>query len=148
MQRVLTLQNLVATAKSNFVTVVRSSVCKHFVGAGSQQQRLSGEWKALTRGKKSALELLPVFEALVSEMELSGMGKSDRDLLLTYLALIPPAYRADVLKDRRAYTLADGSPSGLRGVETSPSGLRGVETGREAHRLVVKLEEADSGSKA
>ena len=71
-------------------------------GLLEKQQRLNGEWMALSRGKKTALEFLPVFEALVSEMELSGMGKSDRDLLLTYLSLIPPAYRADVLKDRRA----------------------------------------------
>lgn len=60
-------------------------------GLLEKQQRLSGEWKILTRGKKSALEFLPVFEALASEMELSGMGQSDRDLLLGCLALIPPA---------------------------------------------------------
>ena len=77
-------------------------------------------------------------DIIVSEMELAGMGKPDRDLLLGYLALIPPAHRADVLKDRRAYDSADGLSSVVRG----------VETWREAHKIVVKLEEADSGSRA
>ena len=79
-----------------------------------------------------------MFESLVSGMELSGMGKSDRDLLLGYLALIPPAHRPGVLKDRRAYPLSDGAMSVPRS----------VETWREAHRVLVKLEEADTGSKA
>ena len=74
----------------------------------------------------------------VSEMELAGMGKSDRDLLLGYLGLIPANHRPDVLKDRRSYANADGTMSVPRC----------VETWREAHRVLVKLEEADSSSKA
>ena len=72
-------------------------------GLLEKQQRLNGEWKNLSRGRKTALEFMPVFESLVSEMELAGMGKSDRDLLLGYLGLIPPNHRPDVLKDRRSY---------------------------------------------
>ena len=30
----------------------------------------------------AALEFQPVFESLAAEMEMSGMGKSERDLLL------------------------------------------------------------------
>ena len=84
------------------------------------------------------MEFLPVFESLLAKMELAGMGKSDRDLRLTYLALIPPGHRPDVLKVRRSYPLSD----------CTTSATRGVETWREAHRVLVKLEEADAGSKA
>ena len=42
-----------------------------------KQQRLNAEWRNLGRGKKTALEFLPQFEKIVSEMELAGMGKSD-----------------------------------------------------------------------
>ena len=66
------------------------------------------------------------------------MGKSDRDLLLTYLSLAPPGQRPDVLKHRRYYPLSDGTTQAPRG----------VEAWREAHRVLVKLEEADTGSKA
>eukprot|EP00959_Pyramimonas_sp_CCMP1952_P177494 3710196-Pyramimonas_sp.AAC.1 len=65
------------------------------------------------------------------------MGKSDRDLLLGYLALIPPARRAEVLKDRRVYQRSGAQPE-----------VRGVETWREAHRVLLKLEEAESSAKA
>ncbi|MDA8582659.1 hypothetical protein N9L68_00470, partial [bacterium] len=98
-------------------------------GLLEKQQRLNGEWKVLARGKKSALEFRPILESLVSEMELSGMGKSYRDLLLGYLARIPPAHRSDVRKDRRGYTSVDGSTSAPRGAGAC----------REAHRLVVEL---------
>eukprot|EP00974_Lingulodinium_polyedra_P014501 1404028-Lingulodinium_polyedra.AAC.1 len=70
-------------------------------------------------------------------MEMAGMGKPDRDLLLGYLALIPPLHRGDVLKDRRTYVRPDGQPE-----------VRGVETWREAHRVLLKLEEADLSAKA
>ena len=91
----------------------------------------------MCRGEKTALAFLPVFESLVAEMEIAGMGKSDRDLLLGYLALIPPAHRGDILKDRRAYETAD-----------SICTVRGVSTWREAHRVLVRLEQAESSSLA
>ena len=69
-------------------------------GLLEKQQRLNGEWTNLSRGRKTALEFMPVFESLVSEMELAGIGKSDRDLLLRYLGLIPANHRPDVLRDR------------------------------------------------
>eukprot|EP00974_Lingulodinium_polyedra_P111231 10758573-Lingulodinium_polyedra.AAC.1 len=85
-------------------------------GLLERQQRFNNEWKTLSRGRLSALEFQPVFEGLVSEMEMAGMGKPDRDLLLGYLALIPPLHRGDVLNDRRTYVRPDGQPE-VRGVE-------------------------------
>ena len=41
----------------------------------AKQQRLNNDWKALSRGKLSALDFQPVFETMVAEMELAGMGK-------------------------------------------------------------------------
>ena len=72
-------------------------------GLLEKQQRLNGEWRTLSRGRQSALEFQATFENIVSEMELAGMGKSDRDLLLGYLAATPQRYRAAVLGDRRVY---------------------------------------------
>ncbi|CAK0835569.1 unnamed protein product [Prorocentrum cordatum] len=106
-------------------------------GLLEKQQRLNAEWRTLSRGKMSALEFQATFENIVAEMELAGMGKSDRDLLLSYLALIPPSHRAEVLKDRRVYQRSGAQPE-----------VRGVETWREAHRVLLKLEEAESSAKA
>ena len=41
-------------------------------GVLEKQQRLSREWAELKRGKKTALEVLPIFDSMVSEMELAG----------------------------------------------------------------------------
>ena len=94
-----------------------------------KQQRLNWEWKTLSRGRKTALEFMPVLESLVSVMELAGMGKTDREFLLGYLGLIPPYlglipsnHRPDVLKDRRAYPMADG-----RSLEEWKRGGRPIE---------------------
>ncbi|CAK0832647.1 unnamed protein product [Prorocentrum cordatum] len=106
-------------------------------GLLEKQQRLNAEWRTLSRGKMSALEFQATFENIAAEMELAGMGKSDRDLLLGYLALIPPAHRAEVLKDRRVYQRSGAQPE-----------VRGAETWREAHRVLLKLEEAESSAKA
>ena len=44
-------------------------------GLLEKQQRLNAEWRVLARGKRSALEFLPVFENTVAEMEMAGMGQ-------------------------------------------------------------------------
>ena len=75
---------------------------------------------------------------MVAEMELAGLGKSDRDLLLAYLGQIPYGHRADVLKDRRSYPLIDA------GWSLPHQSV----TWRVAHRVLVKLEEAETGSKS
>ena len=75
---------------------------------------------------------------MVVDMEQAGLGKSDRDLMLAYLGQISHSHRPDVFKDRRNYPLSDGGWS-------LP---RPIETWREAHRVLVKLEEAETGSKS
>ena len=101
-------------------------------GLLEKQPRLNGDWRTLTRGKMTALEFQATFENIAAEMELAGMGKPDRDLLLGYLALIPPGHRGEVLKDRRLYQRPGGQPE-----------VRCVETWREAHKVLLKLEEAE-----
>ena len=71
-----------------------------------------------------------MWEAAVAELDLKGIGKSDRELLLAYLKRCGPAARTEVLKDRRPYPTVGG------GEET-----RQVRTWREAHRVVVELEQ-------
>ena len=60
-----------------------------------KQHRLNAERSNLARGRRSALEPLPVFEHRVADMETSGPVKSDRGPRTGYLALSPqPPERA------------------------------------------------------
>ena len=54
-------------------------------GLIEKQTRISREWDALTKGKLTALQFLPLFEHLVSELELCGLAKGERELLLLSL---------------------------------------------------------------
>merc|ERR1712115_631211 len=46
-------------------------------GLLEKQQRLSAEWKTLSRGKLSAIQFQPIFENAIAELELAGIGKSE-----------------------------------------------------------------------
>ena len=65
----------------------------------------------------------------MAELDKVGLGRSDREALLTYLEKLPVAIRKDILRDRRGY--ADG-----RGGEV----FRGVQAWAEAHALCRELE--------
>ena len=57
----------------------------------------------------------PLFEQTVAELELAGLGMSDRLLLLGYLRKVGPGFRQEILKDRRSYRTPEGSET-TRGV--------------------------------
>ena len=57
--------------------------------------------------------------------------------LLGHLLMIPPQHRGDVLKDPRVYWRPGGAAE-----------VRGFETWREAHKVALKLEKAESSAKA
>ena len=74
-----------------------------------RQNRVENEYANLTKGTLSALQFLPTFEAVTSEMDLCGVGLSERQLLLGYLRKVGANYRQESLKDRRLYPGAGGA---------------------------------------
>ena len=62
--------------------LVRERLMEFKEGLLERQNRVDQEWMALTKGSLSVLQFLPRFEAAVSELELAGLGKADRELLL------------------------------------------------------------------
>ena len=102
-----------------------------------QQTRADRVYEQVSKGKSSAVQFLPVWEAAVAELELRGLGKSDRELLLGYLKRVG-AYRTEILKDRRPYRQANGV-----GEE-----VRQVKTWREAHSVLVEIEQLGESSRA
>ena len=51
----------------------------------AKQMRVSAEWDALWKGNKTARQFEALFEEAATELELVGLGKSQRELLLGYL---------------------------------------------------------------
>jgi len=86
-------RHLLGIAPGELYQKVKVRLMEFKEGVLEKQQRLDQEWRHLFRGKKSALEFAPVFEEIVSNLELAGVGKSERDVLLHYLSTIPAAHR-------------------------------------------------------
>ena len=70
-------------------------------------------------------------------MELAGLGKNDRELLLAYLQKVGPANATEIQKDVRSWDNAGGPPS-----------TRRVATWVEAHKVPVELESIKAGGRA
>ena len=106
-------------------------------GEIEKQTRVTNQWDALVKGKLSALQFLPQFENCVAEMELHGLAKGARELLLEYLKRVGAPYRTEILKDRRFYPAPGGGEV-----------QRQVGTWKEAHGVLVELEQLTEGSRA
>eukprot|EP00969_Alexandrium_andersonii_P046367 2035033-Alexandrium_andersonii.AAC.1 len=50
-----------------------------------KQMRVLAEHEALWKGSKTAHQFEALFEEAITELELAGRGRNDRELLLTYL---------------------------------------------------------------
>ena len=94
-----------------------------------KQNRVENEYQNLTKGNLSALQFLPQFESLTSEMDICGVGLSERQLLLGYLRKVwggsqerHPEGRTLIFRSDRG-TRDDASRSYL---ERSSSHLTGV----------------------
>ena len=97
-------------------------------GLIEQQTRADRLFENCSKGKLSAVQFLPVWEAVVAELDLKGIGKSDRELLLAYMKRCGPAARTEVLKDRRPYATLGGAEE-TRQVRTWPEAHRGFSAG-------------------
>ena len=102
-----------------------------------KQMRLTNEWDTLWKGSSSGHQFEALFEEAVTELELAGLAKNQRELLLGYLQKVGPQWAAEIQKDVRSWTSADG--------ETS---VRRVATWEEAHKILVELEGVRAGGKA
>ena len=102
-----------------------------------RQMRVLGEWDNLWKGNRSALQFEAVFEEAVTELELAGLAKIERELLLGYLQKIGPQLAAEVQKDVRVWRDVDGTESSRR-----------VATWEEAHRVHVEYEAIKASGRA
>jgi hypothetical protein len=102
-----------------------------------RQMRVLGEWDGLWKGNRSALQFEAVFEETITELELAGLAKNERELLLGYLQKIGPQLAAEVQKDVRSWTDREGK-------ETS----RRVSSWEEAHRVHVEFEGIKASGRA
>ena len=106
-------------------------------GTLEKQTRVRREWGELTKGNKTCVQYLPLFEAAVSELVLADLGKSDRELFLAYLEKVGPAATKIILADRRSHKNPDGSEE-----------FRDAKTWREAHRILQDHERSMSGGRS
>ena len=81
------------------------------------------------KGNKTAHQFEALFEEAVTELELVGLGKSQRELLLGYLQKVGPQSASEIQKDVRTWTDAGGQAVARR-----------VATWEEAHKVLVELD--------
>merc|ERR1712194_453714 len=94
------------------------------------------EWEALWQGSYSALQFEAVFEEAVAELELAGLGKNQRELLLGYLQKVGKESAAEIQRDVRQWATD---------VQDLP---RRVSTWIEAHKVLVEVESMRAGGRA
>ena len=110
---------------------------KHLVFAESKEEkevRVDNEHVLLTKGKMSAHQFEPLFEASISELESVGLGKTPRELYLSYLRKMPPHLQKEIRSDKRLW----------RGEVA----LRSPSTWEEAHRVVLEYEQREATHRA
>ena len=98
-----------------------------------KQMRVMAEWEALWKGSYSALHFEAVFEEAVAELELAGLGKNQRELLLGYLQKVGKESAAEIQRDVRQWATD---------VQDLP---RRVATWIEAHKVLVEVESMRAG---
>ena len=102
-----------------------------------RQMRVLGEFDALWKGQKTAHQFEAAFEEALTELELAGLAKNDRELLLAYLQKIGAKLAAEVQKDVRAWKGADGREVSRR-----------AATWDEAHKVLCELEAITASGRA
>ena len=110
---------------------------KHLIFAESKEEkevRVDNEHVLLSKGRLSAHQFEPLFEASISELKSVGLGKTQRELYLSYLRKMPPYLQKEIRSDKRLW----------KGEAT----LRGPATWEEAHRVVLEIEQREATHKA
>ena len=116
---------------------IKSRHMKFVETAMEREMRVTAMWDNLWMGSKSALEFESAFEEAVMELELVGLSKNQRELLLGYLQKVGPKRASAIQKDARPWA----GPGG----ETQ---VRRVVSWEEAHRVLNELEGLEAGGRA
>ena len=98
-----------------------------------REVRIDGEHQALVKGRLSGHQFEPLFEASVADLESVGLGKTPRELYLSYLRKMPPHLQ----KDKRIW------PGDAKEV-----GLRSPATWEESHKVVLDYEHREAAHRA
>ena len=117
------------TTESDPKSVYLAIKSKHLMfaeSAAEKEIRVDAEWAALTKGKDSANQFEPKFEAAIMALEEVGLAKNPRELYLSYMRKIGTQLASVVRADRRLW---DGSQL-----------LREPETWEEAHKVCLEYE--------
>ncbi|CAK9002134.1 Retrovirus-related Pol polyprotein from transposon 412 [Includes: Protease [Durusdinium trenchii] len=110
---------------------------KHLVFAESKEEkevRIDNEHALLNKGRMSAHQFEPLFEASVSELESIGLGKTPRELYLSYLRKMPMHLQKEIRGDKRLWK--------------GETLLRSPQTWEEAHRVVLEFEQREATHRA
>ena len=111
---------------------------KHLVFSETTEEkelRVDNEHAMLMKGKLTAHQFEPLFEASITDLESIGLGKTPRELYLSYLRKVGPMLQKEIRKDRRLWDPADST-------------LRGPRTWEEAHKVVLEYEAREATNKA
>ena len=95
------------------------------------ESREEREVRTLVKGRLSGHQFEPLFEASVADLESVGLGKTPRELYLSYLRKMPPHLQKEIRQDKRIW------PGDSKEV-----GLRSPATWEESHKVVLEYEAA------
>ena len=114
--------------------MIKAKHLMFFESQAEKEIRIDHEFAALTKGKYSGHQFEPLFEEAITELESVGLGKSVKELFLSYLRKIGPNLSKLVGKERRIWL----------GEDT----LRAPISWEEAHKVVLEHESNEDVSKA
>ena len=101
-----------------------------------REVRIDGEHQALVKGRLSG-HFEPLFEASVADLESVGLGKTPRELYLSYLRKMPPHLQKEIRQDKRIW------PGDAKEV-----GLWSRATWEESHKVVLEYEQREAAHRA
>ena len=110
---------------------------KHLLFSESVEEReirVDSEHAALLKGKLTGHQFEPLFERSIAELEEIGLGKTPRELFLSYLRKVGPVLQKEIRKDKRIWPK-----------ETE---LRAPRSWEEAHKVVLEYEQRESTNRA
>ena len=113
---------------------------KHLMLGESREERevrIDGEHQSLTKGRLTGHQFVPLFEASVADLESVGLGKTARELYLSYLRKMPPHLQKEIQQDKRIW------PGDAKDV-----GLRSPATWEESHKVVLEFEQREAAHRA
>ena len=106
-----------------------------------KEVRVDSEHALLMKGKLSGHQFEPLFEASIAELESVGLGKTPRELYLSYWRKMPANLQKEIRSDKRLWPTDQKDPSGS-------VTLRGPKTWEEARKVVLEYEHREATHRA